>query len=82
MGNIDWSQKLNIKYAEGAATERDWQEAEMRLIAEQLPALEDGDPTALPGTEREWRNYRIQVRAWKEGAEGFPEAEKRPVRPS
>lgn len=82
MGNIDWSQKLNIKYAEGAAMERDWQEGEMRLIAEQLPALEDGDPTALPGTEREWRDYRIQVRAWKEGAEGFPDAEKRPVRPS
>ena len=82
MSNIDWSQRLNIKYAEGAATERDWQEAEMRLIAEQLPAVEDGDPTALPGTEREWRDYRIQVRAWKEGAEGFPEAEKRPVRPS
>lgn len=82
MSNIDWSQRLNIKYAEGAATERDWQEAEMRLIAEQLPAVEDGDPTALPGTEREWRDYRIQVRAWKEGAEGFPEADKRPVRPS
>lgn len=82
MGNIDWSQKLNIKYAEGATMERDWQEGEMRLIAEQLPAVEDGDPTALPGTEREWRDYRIQVRAWKEGAEGFPQAEKRPLRPS
>ena len=62
--------------------ERDWQEGEMRLIAEQLPAVEDGDPTALPGTEREWRDYRIQVRAWKEGAEGFPEIEKRPLQPS
>ena len=82
MTNIDWSQKINIKYAEGAAVERSWQEAEMSLIAEQLPAVEDGDPAALPGTEREWRNYRIQVRAWKEGAEGYPDSEHRPARPN
>lgn len=82
MCNIDWSQRLNIKYAQGAAIERDWQESEMRLIADQLPAVEDGDPTALPGTEREWRDYRIQVRAWKQGAEGFPDSYKRPARPS
>lgn len=82
MSNIDWSQKINIKYVEGAAMARAWQEEEMRLIAEQLTSIEDGDPSALPGTEREWRDYRIQVRAWKEGAEGFPDEEKRPVRPS
>lgn len=82
MSNIDWSQKINIQYAEASAVERVWQEDEMKLISEQLPAVEDGDPSALPGTEREWRDYRIKVRAWKEGAVGFPEAEKRPVRPS
>lgn len=82
MSNIDWSQKINIKYAEGAAEARAWQEEEMRLIAEQLPALEDGDPSALPGTEREWRDYRIKVRAWKEGAEGYPLKENYPQRPT
>ena len=46
------------------------------------PSVEDGDPAALPGTEREWRGYRIQVRAWKEGAEGYPDSEHRPARPN
>lgn len=81
MSNIDWSLKINLAYAQGAARERDWQESEMLLIAEQLPAIEDGDETALPGTEREWRDYRIQVRAWKDGAEGYPYIENRPKRP-
>ena len=43
-------------------------------------AIEDGEE--IPGTEREWRDYRIQVRAWKQGAEGFPDSDKRPARPS
>ena len=59
-----------------------WRSGEMTFIAEQLIGIEDDDPDALPGTDREWRDYRIQVRAWKEGAEGFPEAGSRPVRPS
>ena len=49
-------------------------------IAEQLESIEDSEE--VPGTEREWRDYRIQVRAWKQGAEGFPDSDKRPARPS
>lgn len=82
MSNIDWSLKYNIRYLEGSAREREWQELEMALIADQLLSLEDDDPTALPGTEREWRDYRIKVRAWKDGAEGYPEIENRPQRPT
>lgn len=59
-----------------------WQELEMAFIANQLLAIEDGDPTALPGTDRQWRDYRIKVRAWKEGNPDFPDGNKRPVRPS
>lgn len=58
-----------------------WRTYEMALIQDQLLRLEDSDPTALPGTELEWREHRIKVRAWIEGAEGFPEKEKRPVQP-
>ena len=58
-----------------------WREGELSLIAEQLLRIEDDDPTALPGTARQWRDYRIQLRAWAEGADHFPDALYRPTRP-
>lgn len=58
-----------------------WREMEMTLIADQLLRIEDGDPTALPGTDRQWRDYRIQLRAWVEGADHFPDVAYRPARP-
>lgn len=90
MSNIDWSKLRKAADIEAAseaarlapliAVEVEWVEQERNFVAEQLEAIEDGED--IPGTEREWRDYRIQVRAWKDGAEGFPDAEKRPVRPS
>lgn len=59
-----------------------WREGEMPFIAAQLQAFDDGDPAALPGTEREWRDYRIGVRAWVAGAPGYPSGDHRPIRPS
>ncbi len=90
MNNIDWSKLRKaadikaeaemLRLAPLIAEETEWVESERNFVTEQLEAIEDGEE--VPSTEREWRDYRIQVRAWKEGAEGFPEAEKRPVRPS
>ena len=92
MSNIDWSQIITKQMkdeetakrmrAQCVVVETSWQIAEMRFITDQLLALDDEDPAAEPGTEREWRDYRIQVRAWKQGAEGFPDSDKRPARPS
>ncbi|MDD2046084.1 hypothetical protein [Pseudomonas putida] len=62
-------------------SELGWAAAEMQVVANQLLMLEDEDPTALPGTAREWRDYRVALRAWKEGAEGFPREVSRPARP-
>ncbi|MGY2337991.1 hypothetical protein ACW9HW_01930 [Pseudomonas sp. SDO5532_S415] len=67
---------------EQTVIEDQWRADELALIADQLIALEDADPSALPVTETEWRAHRTKVRAWKEDAEHFPEAEYRPVRPS
>ena len=88
--NIDWSklrkaadikaEAEKVRLAPLIAEETQWVESERNFVTEQLEAIEDGEE--VPGTEREWRDYRIQVRAWKEGVEGFPEVEKRPVRPS
>ncbi len=90
MKNIDWSKlrkAADIKSEEEAARlvpliafEAQWVELERSFVAVQLEAIEDGEE--IIGTERQWRDYRTQVRAWKEGAEGFPQIEKRPVRPS
>ena len=92
MSNIDWSQMITKsmkdatiaqqKHEVAVLVEDSWKAQELKEIADQLLAIEDGDPAALPGTEREWRDYRIQVRAWKEGAEGYPDSEHRPIRPS
>jgi len=63
-------------------SELGWAAAEMQAVANQLLMLEDKDPTALPGTALEWRDYRVALRAWKEGAEGFPQEASRPARPA
>ena len=90
MSNIDWSKlrkSADIKAdAEAArlapliAVEVQWAEQERKRVAEQLEAIEDGEQAA--GTERQWRDYRTQVRAWKLGGEGYPESSQRPARPS
>lgn len=90
MSNIDWSElrkasdiKAGAEVARLApliAVEVQWAEQERRRVAEQLEAIEDGEPVA--GTERQWRDYRTQVRAWKLGAAGYPDSNLRPVRPS
>lgn len=66
----------------GAEREAAWVEAEMSVVADQLIMLEDDDPAALPGTARQWRDYRIALRAWKDGAAGYPQVELRPARPA
>lgn len=67
---------------EKVSIEGEWRASEMSFIANQLTAIEDEDPAALPGSTKQWRDYRIKVRAWMEGAESFPEPTARPVRPS
>lgn len=89
MSNIDWSKlrKAEIIKAENEsarlapliALETQWVEAERRFVGELLEAIEDGE--TVQGTDRQWRDYRTQLRAWKLGAEGYPESGLRPVRP-
>lgn len=91
--NIDWSQLITRAMKEETAAaallaeqkivETQWVTAELAIIADQLLAIEDEDPTALPGTAAQWRAYRIKVRAWKDGGDpNYPQQNKRPVRPA
>jgi hypothetical protein len=59
-----------------------WVEAEMAVIADQLVKLEDEDPSALPGTSRQWRDYRIALRSWNDTNAVYPNYLFRPERPS
>ncbi|UVM15553.1 hypothetical protein LOY42_20105 [Pseudomonas sp. B21-023] len=59
-----------------------WVAAQLREAAEQILMLDDDDPAAMPGTTvADWRGYRVALRAWKDGAEGFPGRQYRPRRP-
>ncbi|WP_282381890.1 MULTISPECIES: hypothetical protein [unclassified Pseudomonas] len=68
--------------ADKKAAEDSWRVREVAFITDQLIGIEDGDPSALPGTEAEWRAYRTEVRAWKDGHSEFPDDQHRPIRPS
>lgn len=91
MSNINWSMLITKQMKEDAiksaelvvATSREdaWRGAELLFAADQLMAIEDDDPNRLPGTDRQWRDYRIAVRAWKEGSPDFPIEDLRPKRP-
>ena len=61
--------------------ENEWRESQMVRVANQLLMLEDNDPSAEPGTARQWRDYRIELRKWIEGNVDFPDQSKRPVAP-
>ena len=77
-----WAIDPMIAHNKAVTIETLWRDGELVFIADQLLRIEDADPTALPGTDRQWRNYRIAVRAWVEGAVGFPDSLNRPVRPA
>lgn len=91
MSNIDWSQMITAQdkqdvvdkaeYAVNSNREVAWRTSEMEFIADQLIAIEDEAIDALPGTDKQWREYRTAVRNWKEGAVGYPDNTLRPAQP-
>lgn len=64
-----------------AKIEDEWRAAEMPIARENVTAIEFGDDT-IPGTAAQWKAYWLALRAWTEGAEGYPDATHRPVQPT
>ncbi|WP_421549097.1 hypothetical protein [Pseudomonas sp. QD4] len=61
--------------------ENEWREAEMPHARENVTAIEFGDDS-IPGTSAQWKAYWLALRAWTEGAEGYPDATHRPLKPT
>jgi len=61
--------------------EDEWRAIEMPLARENVTAIEFGDDS-IPGTAAQWKAYWLALRAWTEGAEGYPDATQRPVQPT
>ncbi|WP_421547358.1 hypothetical protein [Pseudomonas sp. QD4] len=61
--------------------ENEWREAEMTRARENVTAIEFGDDS-IPGTAAQWKTYWLALRAWTEGAEGYPDSTYRPVEPT
>lgn len=91
LDNIDWTMLITKKMKDDkiekdrvailSKIESEWVASELDVVSEQLLMLEDDDPSALSGTSREWRDYRIALRLWKDGAELYPDSKYRPLRP-
>lgn len=64
-----------------ATTESEWRAAEMQAAQQTVTAIEFGDDSS-PGTAADWKAYWLALRAWKEGAEGWPDSAHRPMRPA
>lgn len=61
--------------------EQAWRTDEMAVALENVTAIDCGDES-IPGTATDWKAYWLALRAWKEGAAGYPQSEQRPVRPT
>ncbi|WP_156882748.1 hypothetical protein [Pseudomonas sp. CF161] len=72
-----WSESSLAKTQIEAA----WRAAEMPIARENVTAIEFGDDS-IPGTAAQWKAYWLALRAWTEGAEGYPDATHRPVQPT
>lgn len=57
-----------------------WAQGEIAVVKDMLEAISFDDPD-VPGTADDWKAYGRALRAWKEGAPGFPDPAQRPVRP-
>lgn len=62
--------------------ENEWREEQMLEVADQLLKIDDDDHNAKPGTARQWRDYRIQLRSWTDTSPDFPDSSKRPIAPT
>lgn len=76
-----WAITEETLRAVAAKIEGDWRASEMPVARENVIAIEFGD-NSVPGTSAQWKAYWLALRAWLEGAEGYPDSTRRPLKPT
>lgn len=61
--------------------EDEWRAIEMAIARENVTAIEFGDDS-ISGRAAQWKAYWLALRAWVEGAKGYPDSTHRPVEPT
>ena len=79
--NGAWAISESLKRSKLASVEDAWRAIEMPIARENVTAIEFGDDQ-IPGTAADWKAYWLALRAWTEGAEGYPDATLRPLKPT
>ena len=59
-----------------------WRSVEMPLARENRIALAEMGDDSIPGTAKQWQDYWLALRDWKDSNPDFPDMSKRPIRPS
>ena len=67
--------------AQLAEIESSWRATQMPIARENVTAIEFGDDS-IPGTAADWKAYWLALRAWIDGADGYPDSTHRPVEPT
>ena len=84
-GAIDWtmlSKKSERDLEAAILTEDAWRLTEMPQARENRIAIAEMGDTSIPGTAKQWQDYWLALRDWKDGNPDFPDMSKRPIRPS
>ena len=84
-GPIDWtmlSKKSERDLEAAILTEDAWRLTEMPQARENRIAIAEMGDTSIPGTAKQWQDYWLALRDWKDGNPDFPDMSKRPIRPS
>lgn len=59
-----------------------WRSVEMPQARENRIAIAEMGDDSIPGTAKQWQDYWLALRDWKDGNPDYPDINKRPIKPS
>ena len=77
-----WAITQAARDAANKVVEDAWRASEMAQARENRIAIAEMGDDSIPGTAKQWQDYWLALRDWKDGNPDFPDMSKRPIRPS